>query len=205
MKHLPRARNRFFLLVGALLLIAAGALLIVTATLAPVRDTVQAGAESTKTWYTGLAEQSHVAIGGRQDFSWMTIAWVAILIIVALFALAWIFSQGGGKTKEFDLPGSTGPDGSITPKLSFVNALLADAIGHDRWVASTKTSAWEVKGKTGVAIDVNVYKGTDPTHIKNVVDQAIARLDSVLGVKIPVRVLISTNLRSRIGSAERVK
>lgn len=205
MKHLPRALNRFLLFVGALIFIAAGVALIAAAVYSPVLDAIKKGAGSFEKWYTDLVDHSYVAIGGVQNFSWMTVAWVAILIILALIALSWIASQGGGKTKEFDLPTSSSDDGDIIPKLGFIDALLDDIFADEKWVASTKSSAWEVKGTTGVAIDVNTYKGADPAHLKEVLDSAIARLDSVLGTKIPVRVHLTTNLRARLGSADRVE
>lgn len=205
MKHLPRALNRFLLFIGSLLLIAAGAGLIAAAVSAPILSMIRSAMTTAEKWYTGLVNQSYVAIGGVQDFSWMTLAWVAIAIILALLALGWIFSQGGGKTKELALPASSSANGDTIPTISFVNALLDDLIRDDRWVASAKASAWEVKGKTGLAIDVNTYKGADPRHLKGVIDQAIARLDSVMGEKVPVRVHLTTNLRARLGSADRVE
>ncbi|MBD3689257.1 hypothetical protein H8R18_06895 [Nanchangia anserum] len=204
MKHLPRALNRTLLFIGSLLLIAAGAALIAAAISAPILRAIRGGMDRFESWYTGIVDRSYVAIGGVQNFSWMTIAWVAIAIILALIALRWIFSQGGGKTKEFQLPASHTDSGDTVPTISFVNALLAGLLEDDRWVSSAKATAWEVKGKTGLAIDVNAYKGADPAHLKDVIDQAIARLDSVLGEKVPVRVHLTTNLRARIGSADRV-
>lgn len=204
MKHLPRVLNRFLLFLGSLILIAVGAGFIAAAVSKPIHHTIVTGAKAFEDWYADTVNQTHVAINGVQDYSWLTIAWVAIAIMLALLALAWIFSQGGGKTKEFQLPASSSGEGDTVPMLSFVDSLLEDLLEEDRWVSSAKATAWEVKGKTGLAIDVNAYKGADPAHLKDVIDQAIARLDSVLGEKVPVRVHLTSNLRARLGSADRV-
>lgn len=204
MKHLPRAWNRILLFLGGLVFLALGVGLVLTAVWKQALDVFTQGADAAEKWYTELVERSYVALGGVQEFSWMTIAWVAIAILIALLALGWLFTQGGGKTKQIELPTSESEEGNIIPKLGFVDALLDDVFADEKWVASTKTSAWQVKGTTGIAIDVNAYKGADPAYLKEVLDADVARLDSVLGTKVPVRVYLTTNLRARLGSAERV-
>ena len=205
MKHLPRYLNRFLLFLGSLILLVLGVAIVVAAVSKPFLDWLTSGMDSIKSWYSGLVDKSYVAIDGVQDYSWMTIAWVAIAIIIALIAVRWIFAQGGGKTKEFQMPGSKSETGDTIPTISFVESLLSSLLEDDKWVSSAKVTAWEVKGKTGLAVDINAYKGADPSHIKALIDEAIARLDSVLGQKIPVRVRVTTNLRARLGSAERVQ
>lgn len=204
MKHLPRALNRVLLFIGGLLFLVAGIGLVLAASSSSFFSHFHSIHRSISTWYSGLVERSYVNIGGVQNFSWMTIAWVVLAIIVILLMLDWIARQGGGKTRQFSMPDSEGPEGRTVPTVSFVDALLEDAIEGDRWIASTKTTAWDVKGKPGLAIDVNTYKGADPAHLKEVMDRAIARLDSVMGTQIPVRVRFTTNLRARFSSAERV-
>lgn len=205
MRHLPRALNRFLLFLGGLLLTVAGVGLALVAAWPKAHDYFASAMKTATGWYSGLVDKSYVNVGGIQDFSWMTVAWVALAIIVALLMLAWIFSQGGGKRKEFRVADSDGPDGRTVPQVSFVDDLLADAIENDRWVASTKTSAWGVKGQPGLAIDVNSYKGADVAHLEELMRKAVAQLDSVMGKTVPVRVHFTSNLRTRFGSADRVE
>lgn len=204
MKHLPRALNRFLLFIGGLALALVGIVLVVVSVWPQGYKHYAQALGSARKWYTGVVDKSLVNIGGVQPYSWMTIAWVAIAIVVALLMLVWIFSQGGGRRKEFRMSDSDSPEGRTVPQVSFVDDLLLDAIEDDRWVASTKTSAWGVKGQPGLAIDVNSYKGADLEHLEKLMHKAIAQLDSVMGKVVPVRVHFTSNLRTRFGSAERV-
>ena len=67
-----------------------------------------------------------------------------------------------------------------------------------------KIQSWEVKKRPGLLVTAAVYKGANPQEIKTELDKAIAKLDQVLGIKMPVLVRVSTNWRSNIGSANRV-
>lgn len=205
MRHLPRALNRIGLFLGGLILTAAGVGLVLVAAWPKAHQHFAAGMKTATDRYTDLVNKSYVNVGGIQEFSWMTIAWVALAIIVALLMLAWIFSQGGGKRKEFRVMDADGPEGRTVPQVSFVDDLLTDAIEDDKWVASTKTSAWDVKGEPGLAIDVNSYKGADLAHLETLMRRAIAQLDSVMGKTVPVRIHFTSNLRTRFGSADRVE
>lgn len=217
MKHLPRALNRCLLFVIGLLFLATGIGLLLVAYWPPAREFFSTQSERLNRGYQEIWNQSLVALPGQkiQHFSWLDIAWITLAGILVLLLLRWIFSQGGGKVKEINLfkPGSirqqtipkpSDQAGEIIAQLAFVDDLLQDAISEDRWIDKVKTTAWEVRKDPGISLSVVAFKGADLAHVKSVIDQAIIRLDSVLGNPIPIAVHITTNWRSAFKSAERV-
>lgn len=210
MKHLPRALNRTLLFLCGLILIATGAGLLLLVWWKPAQEKFEQFTSQIERGYNQLYSQSLVDITGEnpQDFSWLTIAWVTIAILAIILCLVWIFSQGGGKVKTINLfahhPSENDQDGQISAQLGFVDDLLKDALEEDRWIAAVKTTAWEVKKRPGIYLSVIAYKGAELKHLKERVDQAISRMDEVLGNRIPLVVHVTTNWRTTFQSAQRV-
>lgn len=210
MRHLPRALNRSLLFLLGLLGIAAGLGMLLVNYKESARQQFAAVTKQIEAGYNDLYDRSLVAIPGLpiQNYSWLSIAWVAIIVILVLFLLAWCFAQGGGRVRELNLFGKhadTEDDhGEIVARLNFVDDLVQDALLDDQWIADVKTTAWSVKKQPGLSISVVAYKGADLKHLKEMIDQAIARVDSVLGNTVPVAVHLTTNWRSTFQSADRV-
>ncbi|MDU7408626.1 hypothetical protein [Varibaculum cambriense] len=206
MKKLPRALNRILLFVFGLLFLATGIALIAAATDAPLRDQVLKYRSRLDREYTSLAQQATFHVSGK-EYSWVQVGLIAIAIIVALLLISWIFSQGGGKIRSLAL-NKAGKDsqkeGEITAELGLIRDIVEEEISDSRWISSIKVASWDVKKRPGLLLSAAVFKGANPREIKAELDRAIARLDQVLGIKMPVLVRITTNWRSNLGSADRV-
>ena len=206
MKNLPRALNRILLFVFGLLFLATGIALIAAATDAPLRDQVLKYRSRLDREYTSLAQQATFHVSGK-EYSWVQVGLIAIAIIVALLLISWIFSQGGGKIRSLAL-NKAGKDsqkeGEITAELGLIRDIVEEEISDSRWISSIKVASWDVKKRPGLLLSAAVFKGANPREIKAELDRAIARLDQVLGIKMPVLVRITTNWRSNLGSADRV-
>lgn len=203
MKHLPRALNRFLLFILGLIALAAGIGLILVAVWDKAAKFWQTYANWTMDKYTGLTEQTRTAF--NPDISWLTIAFVALGIIAALFMLWWIFRQGGGSTRKVDFQESEKAEGTTIASLKFVDALVNDVVEDDKWIAGVKTQGWKVKKDNGLAIKVITLKGADPAHLKQKMNEVIARLDSTLGREVPVCIHLTTGWRTAVSSAQRVE
>lgn len=206
MKKLPRALNRILLFVFGLLFLATGIALIAAATDAPLRDVVLKYRSRLDSEYTSLAQQATFKVSGQQ-YSWVQVGLIVVAIIVALLLLSWIFSQGGGKIRSLAL-NAAGKDsekkGEITADLGLLQGIIEDEISDSRWISSLKVASWDVKKQPGLLLSAAVYKGANPREVKAELDQAIARLDQVLGINMPILVRLTTNWRSNLGSADRV-
>lgn len=206
MKKLPRALNRILLFVFGLLFLANGAALVGVATYAPLRDLALKYRSRLDGEYASLAQQATFKVSGQQ-FSWVQVGLIAVAIIVALLLITWIFSQGGGKIRSLAL-NAAGKDsekeGEITAELGLIRDIIEDAVSDNRWISSLKVASWDVKKQPGLLLSAAVYKGANPREVKTELDQAIARLDQVLGINMPILVRLTTNWRSNLGSADRV-
>lgn len=206
MKKLPRALNRILLFVFGLLFLATGAALVGVATYAPLRNLALKYRSRLDSEYASLAQQATFKVSGQQ-FSWVQVGLIAVAIIVALLLITWIFSQGGGKIRSLAL-NAAGKDsekeGEITAELDLIRDIIEDAVSDSRWISSLKVASWDVKKQPGLLLSAAVYKGANPREVKTELDQAIARLDQVLGINMPILVRLTTNWRSNLGSADRV-
>lgn len=206
MRKLPRALNRILLLLFGLLFLATGIALIAAATDASLRDQALKYRSRLDSEYTSLAQQATFKVSGQQ-YSWVQVGLIVVAIIVALLLLSWIFSQGGGKIRSLAL-NAAGKDsekkGEITADLGLLQGIIEDEISDSRWISSLKVASWDVKKQPGLLLSAAVYKGANPREVKAELDQAIARLDQVLGINMPILVRLTTNWRSNLGSADRV-
>ena len=206
MRKLPRALNRILLFLFGLLFLASGTLLVGAATYRPLRDLVLKYRSRLDSEYTSLAQQATFKVSGQQ-YSWVQVGLIVVAIIVALLLLSWIFSQGGGKIRSLAL-NAAGKDsekkGEITADLGLLQGIIEDEISDSRWISSLKVASWDVKKQPGLLLSAAVYKGANPREVKAELDQAIARLDQVLGINMPILVRLTTNWRSDLGSADRV-
>ena len=206
MKKLPRALNRILLFVFGLLFLATGAALVGAATYAPLREQALKYRSRLDSDYTSLVQKATFKMSGQQ-FSWVQVGLIAVAIIVALLLITWIFSQGGGKIRSLAL-NAAGKDsekeGEITAELGLIRDIIEDAVSESRWISSLKVASWDVKKQPGLLLSAAVYKGANPREVKTELDQAIARLDQVLGINMPILVRLTTNWRSNLGSADRV-
>lgn len=206
MKKLPRALNRILLFILGLLSLAGGILLIATPLSAKIRTQVLYYGEWLQTHFSALNHRSRFQIQGWES-SWLQVGTLAIAVIVIVASLIWIFVQGGGKIRSLALNKigkDTQKQGEITAELGLIRDIIEDEVSASRWISSMKIQSWEVKKRPGLLVTAAVYKGANPQEIKTELDKAIAKLDQVLGIKMPVLVRVSTNWRSNIGSANRV-
>lgn len=206
MKKLPRALNRILLFIFGLLFLATGVSISAAASSTSIRRRVLDYRSKVESGFTNLVRQSTFQVQGR-EISAVQAGALALVIVVILLLIVWVFSQGGGKIRSLAL-NKAGKDsdteGEITAELGLIKDVIESELSDSRDIASLKISSWEVKKRPGLALTAAVYKGTNPREVKIEIDQAIAKLDQVLGIKMPILVQITTNWRTNLGSADRV-
>lgn len=202
MKHYPRVMNRLTLFLYGLVAILLGTGLILLATWKKAAQFWQRESSYVLDQYSQLTEQTRTTF--NPNISWLTIAFVALAILISVFMLIWIFRQGGGSTKRVDFEDSQSGDGTTIASIKFVDALINDVIENDKWILSAKPQGWKVKRQHGLAIKVVTVKGADPLYLKNRMDEVIARLDSALGKEVPVCIHFTTGWKTTFAKPDRV-
>lgn len=206
MKKLPRALNRTLLLIFGLLFLTAGVSITCAATSTSIRRHFLDYRSKIESGFTTLARQSTFQVQGR-EISAVQAGALALVIVVILLLIVWVFSQGGGKIRSLALNKSgkdSDKEGEITAELGLIKDVIESELSDSRDIASVKVSSWEVKKRPGLTLTAAVYKGTNPREVKIEIDQAITKLDQVLGIKMPILVQVTTNWRTNLGSADRV-
>ena len=201
MKNYPRALNRVFTFIVALLLLAAGAGLITAAFLPGVAQQWDHIGSNVEQWWTSVSEQSTV-IG--QEFSWMTIALIVLGVLAIIVLLAIVLQQGGGRVSNLDDPqadelGQT----RVTP--AFIEDLVREKVSQNPWVHSVSAKSYQVRKDSVLALTLLTHKGASPANIAELAEQIVADLDAVLGGKVPVYVHQTTNWQTAMSKRKRVR
>lgn len=195
-----RALNRLLVIVIGLVLIAVGVALGAGSLLPDVQSTVSGAASDAK-------QPVGDALSGGQPW----ILWVVALAALALIALlAWFaLRQGHGRTGtlvriEGGTGGSTPTGGAIVIDARVAEQLLESSLGDDGGIVSVDVTAFEVGHVTTLRVTAVARRGVSPVAIRRTVDEAVSRLDAVLGTEVPVVIQITGGLRSSMSSETRL-
>lgn len=195
-----RALNRLLVIVIGLVLIAAGAALAVGTVLPDVQSTVSGAASDAK-------QPVSDALSGGQTWILWIVALAALLLIVLL---AWFaLRQGHGRTGtlvrlESGRGASTPTGGALVIDAKVAEQLLEDALGDDPAIVSVDVTAFEVQHSTTLRVTAVARRGVSPVAVRRTVDEAVTRLDAVLGTQVPVVIQITGGLRSKMSGETRL-
>lgn len=153
-----------------------------------------------ESWWTSVSKQS-VVIG--QDFSWMTIAAIAVGILLIVLLLVMIFAQGGGKVGNIPDPNED-ELGRTRVTTNFISDLIRPVAEENEWIHSISTSSYAISKEPVLCLDVITYKGAPLAQIAEDSRKVVADIDSVLGNENPIYVHIKTNWQSAMTQRKRV-
>jgi hypothetical protein len=201
MSQTNRTLNRILLALLGLVLLAAGALT------AAAGFVPEVSAAWTSTAASGLDRSSELLatapLPGAAR-SWWALGPVAGLVVAAALSVAWLASQGGGRTPRAatDVDGDRG---STVVDVGLVAACLSDALAGNRQVLGSAVSAWRFHGTTGLRLRLEARKGASPRDIADTAEELVLGLDRLLGHPVPVLVRITSGTRSRLAGVNRVR
>lgn len=194
-----RGLNRALLGLLGLLLIGAGALAVLAGT---NTDLAKGWTRTGNQLWAGIQEQlAAVPIPGL-DISWWTAAVLGLLLLAVVLLVAWIASQGGGRTNQ--LARHDGDTGATTVDTAVAGQAIKAALTDNTQVLSSAVQSWHIKGRTGLKISVQARKGASPRELVAELSELVSGLDALLGEKPPVLVRIQAGTRSRFSHRERV-
>lgn len=202
MKHYPRAFNRIWLFLLGLTLVAAGAGIILVSLWSPARLWWQTNSSA---WIERSLEVFRANTIRGTDVSWVVILAVSAWIILCLVILVIVFSQGGGKRLLVAQQKSARAAGKTQIQVDTLQPLVSAMAQKNRWIADCSVSAWNVKRKPAIQLTVQCYKGADPAKIADFMSKIVSRVDTVLGVEMPVLLRITTGWHTTFSSKDRVR
>lgn len=158
MSQTNRALNRILLALAGLMLIAAGAA-TAGAGIMPDAAAAWAATGSSLVDQTGSLLASAPLPGPAR--SWWAVAGVAALVLAAGLGIAWLASQGGGRTHRVGRE-TDGGRGTTVVETGLISAAVTEALAGNRLVLGTSVSAWEVKGEPGLRLRLQARQGASP-------------------------------------------
>ena len=200
MNNTNRALNRGLVLAAGLLMLAAAALLGLLATPTAITDAWSAAADSVRTTVAGWLQATPLAATGN---SWLWIIALALLAAIVGLLLGFVVRQGRGHSGRL-ISEQTTDWGSTQVDSAVAERLLQEALGGRAELLSTRVSTYRVAREAVLKVSVTCRRGTSPTEVVRIVEQALTALDDLLGLRIPALLQISGGFRVRSSRTTRI-
>ena len=200
MNNTNRALNRSVVFAAGLLVLAAAALLGLLATQTAVQDAWTATAGTARTTVAGWLQATPLA---GTEHSWLWIVALALLAAVVGLLLNFILRQGRGHSGRL-ISEQTTHWGSTQVDSTVAEQALQHDLGERPEFLSTRVSTYRVARDAVLKISVTCRRGTSPTDVVHMVEQALRALDELLGLRIPALVQISGGFRVRSSRSTRI-
>ena len=201
MSHTNRALNRILLALAGLVLLAAGAATAAAGMLPDVAGGWAAAGSSLMDQAGTILASAPLPGPAR---SWWAVAGVAVLVLAAGLSIAWLASQGGGRTSRVGQE-SDGGRGTTVVETGLVSAAVKQALDGNRLVLGASVSAWETRGDTGLRLRLQARQGASPREIADTADELVQGIDALLGHPLPVLVRITSGTRTKVAGPQRAR
>jgi hypothetical protein len=203
MNSTPALLNRILLTVLGLVLVGAGLLLVVLATVPPAAPWWHSWSGGA---WNGINQMFDATRFPGRPESWLWIVVALVLLALMGFMVAWIAQQGKGRSnllaEEYD-PGNTPGDIRIGGGVS--EQALKHVLEGRPDLAGATIATYDVKGSPALKVRLLPRQGVAPHLLAAEVTELLTALESVVGREVPVLVHIGAGARTRFGRAERVR
>lgn len=199
MSKTNRALNRLVIAFLGIALLGAGAALIAAGSLPGVADTWAATGSALTDNIRNLLQSAPLPEPVR---SWWALGGIAALLLAAGLCVAWLASQGGGRTPRLAQQ-PDGERGHTVVDVGLVSAAIQEALAGNRHILRTSVSAWESRKGTALRLRLEARKGASARELADTAEQLIQEIDAWLGHPLPVLVRITSGARSRVSGSTR--
>jgi hypothetical protein len=196
-----RALNRSVIFVTGLVLLAVAILLGLLATQVTLQDAWASATDRIGTTADGWLQAT--PLGDTQN-SWIWIVVLALLLAVVALLFSFILRQGRGHSGHL-ISEHTTAGGTTQVDSAVAEQALQDALGERPEFLSTRVSTYRVARDAVLKISVTCRRGTSPTDVVRIVEQALLALDELLGLRIPALLQISGGFRVRTSRTTRIR
>ena len=201
MNNTNRALNRSVVFVAGLGLLALAALLGLLATQPTVQDAWSTVADTVRTTIAGWLQATPLP---GTDRSWLWILALALLTAVVGLLIGFILRQGRGHSRRL-ISEQTTDWGNTQVDAAVAEQALQHDLGERPEFLSTRISTYRVARDAVLKISVTCRRGTSPTDVVSIVEQALHGLDELLGLRIPALLQISGGFRVRTSRTTRIR
>lgn len=195
-----RAANRVFVLVVGIVLTALGVAAVLLGTVPAVRAAWRSTAPGLRHDVVAAIGAS-VVPGSRLD--WIGVGVLALLVLVVVLLVVFVARQGTGRTGTA-LEQRTGDD-RVRVDTAVVRDLLSDALDRHQDLVASSVTSHRVRGVPVLGISATCRRGVAPTDAARVVEDAVRRLDRLLGTQVPAAVVLHGGFRARMAASARLE
>jgi hypothetical protein len=199
----PALLNRILLTLLGLILLGAGVLLLLLATVPPVASWWHSWSAGVWSGINRLFDATRFP-GRPESWLWIVVA-LALLALMGLM-VAWIAQQGKGRSNllaaEYD-PGDTPGDVRIGGGVA--EQALRHALEGRPDLAGATVTTYDVKGSPALKVRLLPRQGVAPHLLAVEVAGLLDAMEAVVGKEIPVLIHIGAGARTRFSRAERVR
>lgn len=182
-----RGLNRVILFVVAVVLIAAGALLLATALLPGGKDTWTSVVGGFQGWLVGI---------GRESAGWGAVA--ALAVVAVLLVVIAASAVRGRREAPLQSTGSESEAGRITITDGFASQALQNALADRDEFLSARITAGEVNKESVLHVAVTPRQNTSPRQVAEYVDTLVGNLATLTGRSVRTYISIHTGLRAKL-------
>ena len=125
---------------------------------------------------------------------WLTASGLALIVVLAL---AWILSRGRGRTSV-----PVAVDG-LEVDVRVIEQLLRDALAPAADVVAVHATAHRLRRRIAVRVRIDARRGSELPRMLAAVDDAVVRLDRMLGTKLPILVHVTSGVRASFSREQR--
>ena len=200
MNNTNRALNRSVIFLGGLVLLAVAAVLGLLAAQATFQDAWTSGTDRAGATADDWLQATPL---GDTQTSWIWIVVLALLLAVVGLLLRFILQQGHGQSGHL-LSEHTTDWGTTEVDSTVAEQALQNALGERPEFLSTRVSTYQVARDAVLKISVTCRRGTSPTDVVLIVEQALLAFDELLGLRIPALLQISGGFRVRTSRNARI-
>lgn len=201
MNSTNRGLNRAVLLLLGIVLLLAGALTLAVAIVPDVRDAWTSTAPGV---LAALAAWFGSAPIPGSSVTWWLIAVIAVLVLVIIALVAFIFRQGRGHTGRLitDAPNA---NGKTIVEARVAEDLLRESLDHRPELVALRVTTYSVRGTAALKVSATVRRGVSPTLVTDVVEDALDDLAKLLGRPIPASIHVGGGFRAGVAKSTRLQ
>jgi len=196
-----RATNRILILVVGMITLAVGAGSILLGIAGPVRSGWRSAAPDVS---REIADTFAAATIPGTSISWLSVAGVAVLVLLVVLLIVFILRQGNGRTRHL-LRSEPGEHGGVAIHAAFAEQSLQNFLDTKPELVASHVSTYQVRNTPVLKVAVTCRRGVSPKDVGDVIDASLASLDYLLGRHLYTFVQISGGFRARMTKSTRLQ
>lgn len=201
MNDTNRALNRIVLALIGLIFLGAGALAVTAAVWPMVGQqwsTILGGAAG---WWSESSDATRI---GGGSVSWVGLAAVAAVLLLAILLIAALTRVGGRRSRTVLRAGGAQNElGRVTITEAFARDALKNSLGASDDILSTHVTANTIRTEPVMHVSVTPRQSTDPRELVERIDRLVANLATLTGQEIATYISVHTGLRARLAHDRR--